>query len=361
MDQEDSVVKGSVLIVHQMEEGRHQYEVENVVKYKKASGGKPFVRGDKLMQINGMDLQNLTPEELAQTLAGGSPMLTVHKSIKMKQPIEQPSPTDDILYPVSKEAMLLSFSMEMKREGDQEESEWSKEGEGREDGGIEGNVCQPEDEENGQETDLLIISMTQTSIAVVKGRGCEDGGTCHGCHGVGCTFKDVVMVAESSMVTLVPRGGGSFRQEKKKNVLVECVASQQYLRGICSQKTLYVSPNPERITIYSYKSNIVSSKGIPVVLNLTESDCFLKCSKNGSTVLLQVETCDKQRLKRISLSDECTLSFVFYMKGDASQHRRFESALHHGWFIQTASTDSVEMATMDGHHEDQSFLFIIRT
>eukprot|EP00064_Thunnus_orientalis_P003000 superscaffoldBa00000235_g3008 len=202
MDQEDSVVKGSVLIVHQMEEGRHQYEVENVVKYKKASGGKPFVRGDKLMQINGMDLQNLTPEELAQTLAEGSPMLTVHKSIKMKQPIEQPSPTDDILYPVSKEAMLLSFSMEMKREGDQEESEWSKEGEEREDGGIEGNVCQPEDEENGQETDLLIISMTQTSIAVVKGRGCEDGGTCHGCHGVGCTFKDVVMVAESSMVTL---------------------------------------------------------------------------------------------------------------------------------------------------------------
>lgn len=32
-------------------------------------------KGDKLMQINGADLQDLTPEELAQMLAEGSPML----------------------------------------------------------------------------------------------------------------------------------------------------------------------------------------------------------------------------------------------------------------------------------------------
>ncbi len=33
-----------MLIVHQIHEGKHQYEVENVVKHKKASGEKAFVR-----------------------------------------------------------------------------------------------------------------------------------------------------------------------------------------------------------------------------------------------------------------------------------------------------------------------------
>ena len=33
-----------MLINHQIHEGKHQYEVENVVKYKRASGGKPFAR-----------------------------------------------------------------------------------------------------------------------------------------------------------------------------------------------------------------------------------------------------------------------------------------------------------------------------
>ncbi|KAM7424396.1 hypothetical protein PAMA_000644 [Pampus argenteus] len=244
MDLKDSLVKGSVLISHQIQEGKHHYEVENVVKYKKACGGKPFVRGDKLMQINGMDLQALTPDELAQMLAQGNPMLTVHKSCIMKEPTEQPSSAEDVLYPFSAEATLISFSMEMRREEDQEESKGSQEGEVSEDGGTEEHVCQTDDEADKKEKDLLIVSMTKTSISVVRGRGCENGSTCHGCNGTGCTFNEVVMVAESSTVTLVPRGGGSFRHEKTLDVFVEHVPSHQYLRGICSQKTLYVSPNP---------------------------------------------------------------------------------------------------------------------
>lgn len=42
----------------------------------------------------------------------------------------------------------------------------------------------------------------------------------------------------------VPRGGGSFRQEKLSNVLIENLATRQYLRGICSEKIVYASPNP---------------------------------------------------------------------------------------------------------------------
>lgn len=41
---QESVVQGSMLIVHKLHEGKHQYEVENVVKYKKTSGEKAFAR-----------------------------------------------------------------------------------------------------------------------------------------------------------------------------------------------------------------------------------------------------------------------------------------------------------------------------
>lgn len=43
---QDSVVNGGVLIEHQIHEGKHQYEVKDVVKYKKGSGGKAFARYD---------------------------------------------------------------------------------------------------------------------------------------------------------------------------------------------------------------------------------------------------------------------------------------------------------------------------
>ncbi|XP_070684721.1 uncharacterized protein [Pempheris klunzingeri] len=366
MDLKDSLVKGGVLIGHMIQEGKHQYEVENVVKYKKGSGEKSFVRkGDKLMQINNTDVQDLTPEQLAQMLAEGNPMLTVHKAYRGKEPSEQFPLAEDILHPVSKESTILSFSMEMRREGDLEENEVGQEGEDDVEAGLVEDACQAENEENGEGGDLVIVSMTKTSISVVRGRGCDTGSSCQGCYGTGCTFNDVVVVTESSTVTLVPRGGGSgpsFRQEKTLNVSIEHVASHKYLKGLCVQRTIFTSPNPEMITIYSYKSNFLDRcfRGMPVVLNFTESNCFLKCCKEGETVLLQVETCEKQRLKQISKKDESTMSFIFYMKADRSKQRTFESAVHRGWFIHTVNTDSVGMGTLDEGKEDQSFLFIIR-
>ncbi|KAM7405920.1 hypothetical protein PAMP_000333 [Pampus punctatissimus] len=118
-----------------------------------------------------MDLQELTPDELAQMLAEGNPMLTVQKSCRMKEPTEQPSSAEDFLYPFSAEATLISFSMEMRREEDQEESGGSQEGEVREDGGTEENVCQTDEEEDIKEKDLLIVSMTKTSISVFQEEG----------------------------------------------------------------------------------------------------------------------------------------------------------------------------------------------
>uniref|UniRef100_UPI0037E9397C uncharacterized protein n=1 Tax=Semicossyphus pulcher TaxID=241346 RepID=UPI0037E9397C len=358
MEQKDSLVKGGVLVVHQIQEGKHQYEVENVMKHRK--GEKMFVRrGDKLMQVNGVDLQDLKPEELAQMLAEGSPMLTVHKAGVMNEHTGHSSPSEDTLRPVSKETTTLTFCMEMKREEDLDGTDAGQEGEGKDDGDTEEEVCRPDNGVNGEGGDLLVISMVKTSISVVRGRGCDKGSPCGGCHGTGCTYNDVVVVSESREVVLVPRGG--FKQEKHANYEIRHVASHQYLRGLCLQNSVYTSPNPEKITIYSYKSTYMSwfAKGKPVVLNFTGSNCFLKCCKEGERVLLRVETCEKARLKQISKTDESTLSFVFYMKSDKS-HRKFESALHHGWFIQIVNSQVVRMAERDGGSEDHSFLFIIQ-
>lgn len=146
----------------------------------------------------------------------------------------------------------------------------------------------------------------------------------------------------------VPRGSESFKQEKQRNVSIKHVATHQYLRVLCSQKIIYASPNPEKITIYYYKSIILERcfRGLPVVLNLTESNCFLRCCMEGERALLQVETCEKQRLKQISKSDESTLSFLFYMTGDRTKQLKFESALYSGWFIHIVNTDSVEMGCL---------------
>uniref|UniRef100_A0A3Q0R7A7 Interleukin-1 beta n=1 Tax=Amphilophus citrinellus TaxID=61819 RepID=A0A3Q0R7A7_AMPCI len=331
--------------------GKHQYEVENVVNYKKQAGGKPFVRkGDKLLQVNGMDLKDLTPKDLATALAEGNPMLTVHKPAKEQDctPSLTP-PTEDSLQPVSKESTILNFGWEMTREDDSEENEVEQQGEKKETEDKEEDICPEKTEEN----EMFIVEMTKTSISLVRGRGCDE---------MGCTLNDIIMVSESSTVTLVPRGSTSFRQEKFLNVLVEHVATHLYLRGVCSQSVIYASPNPEKITIYYYKSNGIrwGSTGVPVVLNLTDSNCFLRCCKQADTMLLKLETCEKERLKQISKSDESTLSFVFYMRGDAVKRRKFESALHRGWYINVINTDSVGMAALDGHAEPQSFVFIIQ-
>ncbi|XP_037549103.1 interleukin-1 family member A [Nematolebias whitei] len=350
MDVKDSPLHGGVIISHQIHEGRHHYEVKKVMKYKKESGKKMFVRrGDKLMEINGLDLQNLTPEELAQQISAGRPMLTVHKSAKEKL---QFVPEDDVLQPFSKETTVLSFSWEMIREEEEEEGQ-------EKETNTDKDVCPIED--NGEDSDLLVITLTQTSISVVSGRGCNSEGPCQGCHEKGCTFKDVIMVSESSSVTLVPRGDVSLKQTKLAEVFIKHVPTHRFLRGICSDRTLYSSPNPEKISIYYYKSNDMSPtfRGMPVVLNLTGSNCFVRCCKEGNKLFLQTEMCEKQRLRQISKSDQCAFSFVFYMKGDRTSRRQFESALYKGWFIQIANNNLVDVAEPK-EEWDSSFLFIIQ-
>ncbi|XP_028999571.1 uncharacterized protein LOC114851881 [Betta splendens] len=353
MDLKDSPVKGGVFIVHQVHEGKHQYVVDNVVNYKTRRAEKMFVRGDRLIKVNDMDLRELQPEALAKMLAEGNPTLEVHKASEVEEHQEQPSQTVETFYPISKEFTMLRFSVEMKKEEDEVEPEdggWQEEGSG-------GQVCQG----GNEESDLVVVTMEKTSISVLKGRGCEKEDACPGCHGTGCAINDVVMVSKSSTVTLVPRG--SYKQETHTTASIENTASHQYLRALCCGSVLYASPNPEKITIYHYKSSFVDStfRGMPVVLNFTDTNLFLRCCKDGERASLQLETYEKQKLRQIAKSDERALSFVFYMKSDNLKLTKFESALHSGWFIQIVSINTDFQVTIDTcWKDDPSFLFVIR-
>ncbi|XP_068171048.1 uncharacterized protein [Antennarius striatus] len=359
MDPEDCVVTGAVLIIHNIHDEKHQYGVKNVAEHKKARGTKSFTSGDKLVAINGLDMQKITPEVLAEMLAEGNPKLTVHKANWKEEHIEPSSPAEDTLLPVSKESTLLCFSMEMRREIDLEKNEdeidlvkneAEEEGEEKGDTIIEDDVCKED------VLDLLIISMRKVSISLVSGRGCDDAGTCEECHGTKCSVNDVVVVSESSTLMI---GSGSLKLEKTSDYAVKQVESDLYLRGVCSKQFLYASPNPEKITMYIYKSTTDNFRGLPVVLNLSKTNCFLRCCKQKEKVFLQVQTCEKQRLQQISKSDESTLAFVFYMKSDPSKKRMFESAVNPGWFIHVVNTDSVDMACLNEETEE-SLLFIIQ-
>lgn len=111
---------------------------------------------------------------------------TVHKAIKKKEPIDPPSLDEDILYPYAKEETLLQFSMEMKRETDEPLPD------------EEEDICTEENEESS----FLVVTMEKTSVSVIIGRGCDTQRPCHECHTVTCEYSDIVMVTESSTVTL---------------------------------------------------------------------------------------------------------------------------------------------------------------
>lgn len=354
---------GGVLIVHQFNEGKHRYEVESVYKPNK----KHFLRrGDTLTLVNETELQDVPPEKLSQILSEGSPKLTVHKSVK-KKPVEVDPADEDVMVPFSKKEMFLRFSRMMipEEQLDQDQDLDVPTG------GEEGDICTeeggPQEEEEGDEAQshFLIVSMKKTSILVVAGRSCDPTLPCVECNGQ-CHFTDVVMVNESTSVTLVSRGPRVFSREKCNEAELEHIHSHLFMRSLCSQNSVYMSQSPERITIYYYKFKPVS-KGLPVVLNFTGSECFLKCSRNEvDRVMLTVEVCDKQKLKKISHSDHAALSFMFYMKSDPGRNTTFESALHQGWFIRV-SDGQVEMdcpgPTPDislEAHMSMSFNIIIR-
>ncbi|XP_078800431.1 uncharacterized protein LOC144990948 isoform X1 [Oryzias latipes] len=347
MDRQQSFPDGGVFISHHLCEGKHQYKVEKVVKSKNGRGGKmfgSFSKGDNLMEMNGVGLDNFTPEDLAHSLSEGNSKLKVHTATKQKEQVEEEPPQGEVFVSVSQDFTMMSFSWKMKRGEELEQNQ-----------NTENEVFQ-----DVEMRDLLVINMKKTSISVVIARGCSNMSHGVNCTDTKCTIKEIVLVAEASTVTFVPQGG-SIRLEKLGEVFIEHKPSHRYLKRICSKTGLYTSPNPEKITIRYYKSNSVDKpyRGMPVVLNFTDTNCFLKCCKTEDGMILQIETCEKGRLQQISKSDESTLAFVFYMKADRTKLRTFESALYGGWFICVQENTKVGMEPLDKMKEEL-FFFIIQ-
>lgn len=111
----------------------------------------------------------------------------------MKNHQKEPVQTEGVFYPVSKESTILSFYMEMRQKEDLEGSEVGPESGTKDKEGIKEGVSNTASEENSVGGDFVVVSMNKTSISVIKGRGCTD---------TGYTVNEVVLVAQSSKVTL---------------------------------------------------------------------------------------------------------------------------------------------------------------
>ncbi|KAJ8282478.1 hypothetical protein COCON_G00049970 [Conger conger] len=363
MDGKVNSVKGGVSVLHKVVQGKHHYEVNRVVKYKDHVA-EPFVRqGDKLLKINGQDIENLTPEVFAELLTKGSPMLTVHQPGRETPP--EKCEEQQGMYPFNKKKTIMQLCLEMRREEELEE-------EYEENGGKDGRGHPNNEKEypNGDDLqshsreldDLLLVSMTKTSISIVKGRGCDAESPCHDCGGTKCNFNDVVMVAKSSELTLVSRGITNLLREKiQESILIRDFLLDMYIYNL--DRTAIMSrqcqPNAD-ISIYYYKSDSVESdnRGAPVVLNFSGTECFLNCKNQDGKAILSIESCDKIKLKHIVSGDKETWPFVFYMKRNKGDSLHlFESANCPGWFIHSKNED---VAVKRRETEEETFFFIIQ-
>ncbi|KAK6485498.1 hypothetical protein HHUSO_G11296 [Huso huso] len=355
---ESNHLKGGVAIIHRLVDGKHQYEVEKVVKYIDESMTSSFVsKGDKLLKINGINLEDLNPETFTELLGEGSILLTVHQPSKT----QQKAPNKGVYQPYFKEMVVMNISMEMEREDKTEEEETAGASDDKDTG-----ASDPVDEGRCEAEDLLVVSLSETSVTIVRGRGHErpPGTRCSTCHSKNCNLHDAVVLSKASTLTLVSRGCPNLLLESiQDNIIIRSLSSQNYIQqsfpSIVSSRPLR-NPDLANMTIYHYKSDYVDGPflGTPVVLNFTKSNCFLCCVKDKDKVILKVDACHKEELRHIS-DDLPTWQFVFYMKANADNARRFESAKYRNWFLSEPLKGTVRMKPKEIESE-QSFFFFIK-
>ncbi|XP_051967748.1 uncharacterized protein LOC127632944 [Xyrauchen texanus] len=349
MAAEGSLVSGGVMFVHTESEGKHSYEVKNFLNHNNGI----FIRnGDKLLMINGTDTEGLPPESVADILVKGSPLLTIHHPCK-----EQTAKcASEEISAYKKEPTVMRFSLMMVREENLEnvdrqetsypEAEW-------EDMDIEGD-CFSDD-------DLLLVSMGGTSFSMVVSRGTDADNPCHNCGKTDCQFNEVVIKPETAEIA-----SNSARivklMKERSNLYLKSVLKNKYFTPSRQQILLNDSMSAQ-ITIYYYMSNALDCHaGVPVVLNFTGTNNFFRCTTEKDKKVLILMNYTKSELKKICAEDSEKWSFVFYMTSERDNLRRFESALHRGWFIQIQSVsecDEVGMQEKNQVDNDPSNIFFI--
>ncbi|XP_056590906.1 uncharacterized protein LOC130410322 [Triplophysa dalaica] len=338
-------LSGGVTLVHTEQEGKHSYEVMNFISSNKGF----FARGgDKILMVNGEKTEDLAPQEFVNILVEGSPLLTIHhpRREKTKECLSEE------IRAYKKEPTVMDFSLTMVREEDLHPEGHREEPE-----------PEPDWEEYIKDDNRFFVSMTETSLTLVIARGCDPESPCHNCGRTDCQFNEVVVMPERAEIVF--NGDLIVNQIKERNNL--------FLKSLLLNK--YVTPWKEqlllgdtmsaKITIYYYKMNILDrNSGSPVVLNFTGTNNFFCCTtKEGDNKkMLRVVCHDRSDLKNICADDPEKWSLVFYMSSTLENNRRFESALHRGWFIyiQNVNSDEVEMKERNPYNQT-NFYFVIET
>ncbi|KAI5088858.1 interleukin-1 family member A, partial [Silurus meridionalis] len=356
-------LNGGVALFHTVVEGKHCYEVEKVLTNKPSAFGS---KGDKLMMINDIQTEHLPPKQLIRMLSSGCPLLTLHQACVDDTEIK--CPEYERMKPYHKEDAELSFSLDMVREKclDEDEKnprmpeEWE---------------CNDRAFDSCNDEKMLIVSMMNTSIAIVQARGCDALSPCR-CGNTNCTFSDVIMATQQSAITsgLVIRFHihdiiAVIFESVFKSLEFECTKKEfeQQLYSYILQFFSYIKIQSisnacltANITIFYYMSNALDDfdKGVPVVLNFSGSTNFLKCMRLNDRPVLTVECCEKNKLQVICKDDPKTWPFVFYLKSTKDNHRRFESASCNGWFIHTKPSGLV-CVDQGSNYTESNFYIII--
>ncbi|KAK9966678.1 hypothetical protein ABG768_003775 [Culter alburnus] len=349
MAAEGSPVSGGVTLIHTECEGKHSYEVKGFLNQNK---GMFTSKGDKLLMINNTNVEDLTPKAFADLLVEGPPLLTIHHPcITKTEECES-----EELRVNKKEPTVISFSLMMVRESeleacaDQEpEKEW-------EDWDIEDDCC--------NDGNLLIVSMADTSFSMVVARGCDPDNPCNNCGKTNCQFNEVVVLPTKTEIT-----SNSSKNLQKlnemNNLFMKSFIGEKYVSACLSKHRIYLNNTmSEPITIYSYAKK--NYPGFPVVLNFTNTENFFSCTtKQDNTKILTVVQYRKNDLKTICPDDPQKWSLVFYMSAGLDNNRRFESALHRGWFIYTKNVEKCEVdmncVAQSGYEESKTFFVIIQS
>ncbi|XP_051870694.1 uncharacterized protein LOC127569811 [Pristis pectinata] len=391
--------KGGAVIHHKVVDGKHRYRIQEVLHCKGTHS--PFRRGDHLLQVNEKNVSDFPPETLAELLREKSTLMTVHRPNNKAESAEPGEAAGVVYWPYDRQKMELQFSLDMVRmdggcvplenlaAAHSNDKVLPADVRGKD------KICRhPEIRSKLPNTPLpssareknggvvhdkdkawgLLVALNHATVSIMQARGphCSSGVVCTECKkkdceihavNVGSEVKPEVYCLEEGlspteccgMIMKVMNSDYPFLIHNERD---------QYLRPGSNNKRIVLSrQNSEsaQVTIFYYKSNNIPKAycGIPVVLKFSKTSCFLMCQSEGSNVLLRIEECTSELLKRIPEGSP-QWRFIFYMKERQDGTLSFESAQYPGWFINNQWTQKrAEMKQTMEETLNADFIFIL--
>ncbi|XP_078264846.1 uncharacterized protein LOC144598543 [Rhinoraja longicauda] len=380
--------KGGAVIHHKVVDGKHRYRIGEVLQTKRARF--PFRSGDQLLQVNGENVLTFPPEILAERLRERSTLLTLHSPNIKTEPAEPGEDVGPVYRPYNKQETQLHFSLAMVQMNDgcavhnNDATIKGKDGTcpAPETPSTPVNSPQPSSvgEENGgvvcdeDEARVLLVALNHFAVSDVRARGphCSSGILCPVCKEKECEINTVNVSTESESDVYY------LKEEASPNECCEMIMKvmysdcpflihnerDQYLRpGNYHRRIVLSRQNSEsaQMTIFYYKSNKIPNPycGLPVVLKFSKTNCFLMCHSEESNILLRIEGCTSDSLKRIPEGSP-KWRFIFYMKEQQDGTLSFESAQYPGWFINNLwNQKRAEMKRTVEETLNADFIFIL--